>query len=183
MSVDAATTRAAMSAQQDPAEGAGEQPGGQPLVASDLFLGLSGILLVVFALLSLPVRDLVLSAEARRAAPDATAAAAALAARENRHLLLARGGDVILMTPGQPATTLRLADLPDDARLADWAAQATFSQAPPLFLAAADSVDAAFLAEAGLAAAGLSRIEMVRLAAGCDRIVRIDGGLACRLAP
>lgn len=130
-----------------------------PMAAADLLLGLAGILLIVLALMSTGLRGVIQSGTA----PETAQAAAELAQSTPRAMAYADAHGAHLYASGQPPRLVPRDALPMAQPLADWARTAQ----SPLIILSADSGDTAFLLEVGLASAGLSDIQRVRLPGAC----------------
>ncbi|WP_163850643.1 hypothetical protein [Pseudooceanicola aestuarii] len=149
--------------------------GDPALIASDLFFGVSAILLILAVLVFAPLRDLAL----RAATPVTRGAAVSPVAEMSRPALLARATGLDMTVPDAPPVHLPL-DRIGAGPLARWAAGL---DGVPLLIITPDGGESAFLAEPALAAAGVARIDRVRLTVSCATLRWQGGKILCRGAP
>ncbi len=160
-----------MTAPADPADDAGD--GGAGTAASDLFFGLSAILIVLICLLSQNLQH-ALAEQTRAATAETGRALIAAATQSGLRLAIARAGGVDLVSPGAAPLTLPT-DALLGAALRDWAAR----PGNPTVIITADATDSAFLIDTALAQAGLTGYSRIRLAAPCLSPRFTPTGLSC----
>lgn len=141
-------------------------PAAPPLVSADVFLGLAAVLLVTFVALSAGLREIV----------SVTAGAAPMLAAPPGPVAEVRAEGLWLHAPGRPPVAVPQSALPDAEALRAWAAGLGSA---PLVVVAADAGDTDFLAEAGLARAGVPEILRLRLPPGCTAPVLTAAGYVC----
>lgn len=147
-------------------------------ITADIFLGLSAVLLVVLALVSVGLRDAVLDGVARASEADAIRLGADAAA-------LSADGRTIIYADGFGVTVLRggvvQARIPTDAIGTDPALGAALAEAgaDTLAVISSEGQEAAFLLDPALARLGASRVARVRLDPRCGGFVAAPGGVVC----
>ena len=143
------------------------------LVASDLFLGLGAVMLVVVAAVSFGLQDMV----ARIAGPVASTtetrqAVLALSRQTDRPLLLA-DAQGLHRTRGGTGADIGLDQVWTSPDVPEWLAE------DPLLIIAADGQDAGFLVFSRAAQDGLGAVTTLRLPRGCRDLALTPGGIAC----
>lgn len=144
------------------------QGGQDQLVVSDLFFGLSAILLIVVALMSAEVREFTVSAARNVGSGQGSdTAVAAMAAAEQSYAVLASGKRAVFYEPNGSSVSIDRDALLGSAMIRDWVGRAQRSSGAPVVVIDPDGSEAAFLLEPALAQAGLERFSRIRLIRGC----------------
>ena len=146
----------------------------QNLVISDLFFGLGAVLLIVIAVVSLSVQNM-LSGLIATSDPDFkdTEAAVQTLARDSGPVLFARSGGLQWVTT-DGAEMIGVNDFSTEPRLQRWLGDAT------MLIIDADGQVAAFLTLASAARSGVTALNTLRLAMPCRALRPTDAGqIAC----